>query len=102
MNHQPRKAPATQHDLLAQIVDRLDELAAMVTSVSGTPEQRWLTVEQAASYSGVSAKSIRRLLSSGQLTPYRPCRGRILIDRRQLDAVISSATSTPRRGRGRA
>ena len=100
MNDQAVSDPAPQRDLLASVLERLDKITAMLAS--GTPEQRWLTVEQAAAYSGLSEKSIRRLLSSGRLTPHRPCRGRVLIDRRQLDGAITSATTTPRRGRGRA
>lgn len=92
--------PAPEHDLLTRVLERLDKITMLLAG--GTQEQRWLTIEQAANYTGLSEKSMRRLLASGRLTPHRPCRGRILIDRRQLDAVISDATTTPRRGRGRA
>ena len=44
--------------------------------------------------------SIRRMLASGKLQAFRPVRGRVLIDREQLDSVITASTSTPRRRRG--
>lgn len=64
-------------------------------------KQRWLSVKAAASYASLSEDSIRRMLEEGQLTPYRPRRGTVLIDRRQLDRVILAATGEPRGGRGR-
>jgi len=61
---------------------------------------RFLTVQGAAEHSSLSPESIRRLISAGKLTALRPVRGRVLIDRRQLDSVVLSATQRPRRGRG--
>jgi hypothetical protein len=43
---------------------------------------------------------VRLLLSAGKLTPLRPVRGRIVIDRVQIDAFVLSADARPRRGRG--
>jgi hypothetical protein len=63
-------------------------------------QQRFLTIEDAAIRSGLSQESIRRLLSSGKLTPLRPVRGRIVIDVNQLDSLILSSDSRPRKGRG--
>lgn len=44
--------------------------------------------------------SIRREISAGRLTAYRPRRGRILIDRIELDRLVLGATVRPRVGRG--
>jgi len=62
--------------------------------------KRFFTVKQAAIYSALSSDSIRNLLAAGKLTPLRPVRGRIIIDRRELDALILSSTGRQRRGRG--
>jgi len=61
---------------------------------------RFLSVERAGQYSCLSPSSIRRLLSSGRLTALRPCRGRVLVDRHQLDVVVSGSSNAPRSGRG--
>ena len=63
--------------------------------------RRWLSVADASDYCGLSQESVRRLLSAGKLTGHRPVRGKILIDRLQLDAVIAASSSQPRTGRGR-
>jgi excisionase family DNA binding protein len=74
---------------------KLDELLKR----SGPPK-RFLTVRSAAVYSDLSDDSIRRMFESGLLTAYRPVRGRVLVDRLQLDQVILSSTARPRRGCG--
>ena len=63
-------------------------------------DKRFFTVKNAAAYSDLSEESIRRLLTSGQLTKLRPVRGRIVIDRKELDAYILASTSSLRKGRG--
>lgn len=77
-------------------IDRaaLSELLARATA-------RWLGIEEAAAYSSLSAVSIRRLISAGKLQPRRPLKGKLLVDRLELDNLISSSTATPRIGRGR-
>jgi excisionase family DNA binding protein len=52
--------------------------------------RRYVTVQEAADYTGLSDKSIRRMLARRALTPYRPV-GRLLIDLRQLDALIQAS-----------
>ena len=81
------------------MLDRAD-LESLVEKLLTKAHPRWLTVEMAASYASLSPESIRRLLTAGQLMAHRPRKGRVLIDREQLDNVISTATSTPRKGRG--
>jgi hypothetical protein len=62
---------------------------------------RWLSIERAADYCSLSPCSIRRLLAAGKLTPHRPVRGRIVIDRLQLDALVAGSTASIRVGRGK-
>ncbi|MHC4399219.1 MAG: excisionase family DNA-binding protein [Planctomycetota bacterium] len=64
------------------------------------PSQRFMSIRTAAAYSDLSQDSIRRLLERGDLTAHRPVRGRVLIDRQELDGVILGATARPRKGRG--
>jgi hypothetical protein len=61
---------------------------------------RWLTVKKAAQHTSLSERSIRRLVSADRVTPRRPVRGVILIDRHELDGVIAASTNEIRRGRG--
>ena len=75
------------------------KLDSLIGRTSDTP--RWLTIDAAESYSGLSGPSIRRLIRRGTLTAYRPIPGRVLIDRRQFDTVILSATAPPTAGRGK-
>ena len=63
--------------------------------------KRWLSVEEAVPYSSLGPTALRGLLAAGKLTAHRPVRGRVVIDRLELDAYIASSTSTPRTGRGR-
>ena len=84
--------------LLEEINGKLDRLLEQIAA----PERRFFSVEEAAAFSGLSTKSVRRLLSSGTLTAFRPVRGRILLDRRELEAVIvSSARRRIIGGRGK-
>ncbi|HUT91325.1 MAG TPA: hypothetical protein VMY37_17630 [Thermoguttaceae bacterium] len=83
-------------DDLAEIDRKLDAILERLAS----PPQRWLTVRSAAVYSDLSEDSIRRLIESDKLSVYRPVRGRMLIDRLELDQVILGSTTRPRKGRG--
>lgn len=49
---------------------------------------RWLTVRSAAQHTGVSTRTIHRMLKAEQLKAHRPTGRRVLIDREQLDQVI--------------
>ena len=79
-------------DLLA---DRLAE------RLSAAASQRYFRVKEAAKYSGLSEDSVRWLLSSGKLTALRPVPGRVVVDRRELDALLLASTKGARHGRGR-
>ncbi len=81
---------------IADVIDRLDVLLERVTAAPTWG--RWLDLESAERYCGLSIRSLRRLISSGTLTPHRICPGRVLLDRTELDAAIGgSAWSKPRR-----
>jgi hypothetical protein len=82
---------------------KLDALIAKVDVLlaGAVPtEQRFFGIARAAPYADLSQKSIRRLLATGKLTALRPVRGRILIDKRELDTLILGANRRPRTGRG--
>ena len=83
---------------LLAAVQRVEELAARAQA-SPIP-QRFFGVAEAAAYSGLSEDSIRRMIHAGDIKALRPCRGKILIDRQQLDAVILGANRRVRKGRG--
>lgn len=82
---------------LSDLAARLDLLAESIAA----PPKRWFGVAGSGEYCSLSEESIRRLLSSGKLTAHRPVKGKILIDRVELDALILGSTSTPRTGRGK-
>ena len=79
--------------------DLSEKLDAIIRGQSH-PWPRWLSVQISAEYASLSEVSIRRLINSGKLTARRPCKGKILVDRHQIDSLISGATATPRSGRG--
>ena len=62
---------------------------------------RFLGVDAAAEHASLSPESIRRLIAGGRLTALRPVRGRVVVDVRQLDALVLASTTLPRTGRGR-
>jgi excisionase family DNA binding protein len=90
--------PAEITSRLSALESRLDQLLELARRPP--PEPRFLGVEEAASYASLSAESIRRMLAAGQLTPYRPRRGRVLVDRRELEAVVLASTGRVKGGRG--
>jgi hypothetical protein len=55
--------------------------------------RRWGTIPMAADHASLSVKSIRRMIEMGSLTGHRPTggKGRIIIDLRELDAVLASS-----------
>lgn len=87
-----------------EIAERLSQLLDALESKADDhwiPVKGFLSIKHAAEYCDLSEESIRRLCASGMLTPLRPVKGRILIDRSELDAFIRSCDQTPRTGRGR-
>jgi excisionase family DNA binding protein len=72
-----------------------------IAQSSDHPTQRYFTIANAAAYCDLSEASIRRLVAARKLTALRPVRGRILLDRQELNAFINVSTSSPRTGRGK-
>jgi hypothetical protein len=62
---------------------------------------RFLGIVGASRRANLSPESIRRLIAGGRLTAYRPVKGRVVIDVRELDAFVLGSTVTPRTGRGK-
>ncbi|MFY7817780.1 MAG: helix-turn-helix domain-containing protein [Akkermansiaceae bacterium] len=60
---------------------------------------RWLTLDQGETYAGVSKETLRNWSRAGHLTLHRVApmgtRGRTLIDRNELDALIESYAAAP-------
>lgn len=53
-------------------------------------ERRYISIAQAASFSGLSASSLRRMIADGELRAFRP-RGTIRLDSVELDKVIRAS-----------
>lgn len=60
---------------------------------------RWLTLATASTYSGLTGQTLRNWAKAGKLTLHNVTptgtRGRVLIDRIQLDALIESYAGAP-------
>jgi excisionase family DNA binding protein len=52
-------------------------------------------VRQAADYTGLSERTIHRMITDGRLSGHRPVPGRLLIDLRQLDDLIQKSAGMP-------
>lgn len=87
-------------EMFGQLRELLEELTSLLKQ-GRLADKGFLTIKNAAKYSDLSEETVRRLLSSGKLTALRPVKGRILVDRLELEAYIRTCTSTPRTGRGR-
>ena len=90
----------TLQSFLEQHATRFESIVSELRDSLHAGPRRWLGVKEAATYTGLSEGSIKSLLSSGKLTSHRPVRGRVLIDRIELDSVIASSTASIRKGRG--
>jgi len=64
------------------------------------PPKRFLSIKSAATYADLSQDSIRRMIEQRDLTAHRPVRGKVLVDRLELDRVILGSTARPVNGRG--
>jgi len=93
----PRAAVDDRVAILERVARRRD---LTTTERLASPPQRFMTLRTASGYSDLSVDSLRRLVESGKLTAHRPVRGRVLLDRMELDQVILGSTTHPRTGRG--
>lgn len=66
---------------------------------NGTIAPRWLSLAEAGTYSGLSPQTLRNWAKAGHLTLHTVkvmgARGRTLIDREQLDALIIGFAGAP-------
>lgn len=86
-----------QHDGVNKADDVAEKTAEKATAV----QRRFFTIANAAVYTDLSTESIRRLVSAGKLTALRPVRGRILLDRQELDAMVRASITQMKTGRGK-
>jgi len=96
----PTPGDATPGPFIAALAEQLaDRLRSVLDQAK--PAAKWLTIQDASKYCGLSSDSIRRLIDAGDLRAYRPVGGRVLVDRAELDEfIIGTAGCRPRRGRG--
>jgi len=68
----------------------------MSSTASSTVETRFMSLPDAARYSGMSASTLRRMAGDGKLRLLRPYGRILLIDRAELDGLLQQAdTGTP-------
>jgi len=60
----------------------------MTSTINTVSEARYLSLPDAARYSGVSASTLRRMAGDGKLRLLRPYGRILLIDRAELDALL--------------
>jgi len=82
-------------DLLVHFDAIETKLNRLLEGSTGT-NRRFFSVADAAQHAGLSVESIRRLIAARRLTALRPVRGKILIDRRELETMVLTSTVTPR------
>jgi hypothetical protein len=86
---------------LHNIADLAAAIRELLDRIDGQTWPRWLSVEGSARYASLGEKSIRNLVADGTLTPSRTVRGKLLIDRNQLDAALLAGCGRQlRKGRG--
>ena len=73
-----------------------DMTTAMQTVVlAGAVPKRYAVLPDASAYCGLSVRTLRGMLARHELTGYRPRPGRVLIDLRELDAVVRRGAKRP-------
>ena len=90
---------AQSEDLAAELEAIHAKLDALLAAQSA-PTPRFLSVDHAAVYADLSQNSIRRMIGRGDLTGLRPTKGKVLVDRLELDRLILGSTRQPRNSRG--
>lgn len=65
-------------------------------------EPEYITIDEAAIVASLHPQSIRKLLKTGALTPYRPCRGAVRVKLAELRKHVEASSKVVlRKGRGR-
>jgi len=80
--------------------EALTAILAKLDTMSDRAPQRFFSIASSAAYSDLSQDSIRRMIERGDLTPHRPVKGKILIDRQELDNLILGSSGPVRGSRG--
>lgn len=91
---------STIDEAIAAIGDAVNRL---LDRVDAAPAQwgRFLTLSDAERYCGVSTKTLRRMIAAGKLVALHPVKGRVVVDRLNLDsAILETAMKRFRTGRG--
>ena len=88
---------ASVQELLKDFERKLENLMQQMLAHLG---RGYLSLKSASFYCDLSQKTLRRFISEGSLKEYRPARGKVLIKREELDALIEKSTKKIRRGRG--
>ena len=61
----------------------------MSKSLSSIPDRRLVSIEQAAEYLGICARTVRNYVASGEISGYRLPGGRLLrVDIAEIDAAL--------------
>ena len=73
------------------LLDRLDQILNSLSSIESLLYRkmtRWMTVNEAADYLKLSARSIRRYLDKGLIPEHQLSTGTIRIERKDLDSLV--------------
>ena len=92
-------ATGPQPDLAAEL-ETLHAKVDRLLAAGSAPTPRFLSIAHAAVYADVSEESIRRMIQRGDLTPLRPVKGKVVLDRLELERHVLGSTDRPQGGRG--
>lgn len=101
MKEKQKQATALDATDIFALFNRLDaKLEKLLSPTDGQGERSFMSLKTAAFYSDLSQKTLRRFIADGSLTAYRPAKGKVLLKRKELDALINKSTKQVRSGRG--
>jgi predicted site-specific integrase-resolvase len=67
-------------------------MSTMTTPTTcNTVEPRFVALRPAARFAGVSVETLRRWMQAGRLKKYKPLEGLVLVDLRELTALIEAS-----------
>jgi hypothetical protein len=98
--------PSSKDDAVTGILDAIQSLKESIERPGfvDLSTKRWQTRDEIQIYSGLGRGAIAELVRTGQLKPSRPVVGRVLFDRREVDAILESAKErklSTHQGRGK-
>ena len=71
-----------------------------LSRILSKPERGYLSLKNGALFCDLSEKTLRRFISAGRLKSYRPARGKVLVKKKELEALIEQSDKPIRTGRG--